>query len=178
VQLLQERGYIVEKEHIANGLARTRWPGRLENFYLDRNLRVAADSEDRVQFLLDGAHNPAGVSALKQALAQEFSYDRLFLIWGAMSDKDLLSTLQEISPMAHRILFTRTQSERSATAEQLLDALPSAMQEKAVVSDSVQDAVSTALLNAGSDDLICIAGSLYLVGEVRQLLLGGIVSNG
>ena len=178
VQLLQNQGCQVSERDITAGLTRTRWPGRLEDFRLTSNGQLVETGDNGLQFLLDGAHNPAGVSALKQALANDFSYTRLILIWGAMADKDLQTTLLEISSLADLIFFTRPDSERSATAEQLLAVLPGSMQSKVKLTDSVAEAVSAARTAAASDDLICIAGSLYLVGEARQLLLGDLVSDG
>jgi dihydrofolate synthase/folylpolyglutamate synthase len=84
VQLLQSQGYIITEEQIRGGLALTRWPGRLEIFRLNNQDEIVCSQADSLQFLLDGAHNPAGVTALKHALEDDFSYARLILVWGAM----------------------------------------------------------------------------------------------
>ena len=172
VQLLQEQGYMITDEHIRTGLARTRWPGRLESFRVKVKNSTSGISGSEVQFLLDGAHNPAGVKALKHSLENFFSYKRLVLIWGAMADKDLQSTLEEIAPLADMIIFTRPESERSATTDQLKALLPAGMRDKAVPANSVNEAIARATETATADDLICIAGSLYLVGAARTLLVG------
>lgn len=177
VQLLERRGYTITEEHIRTGLSQTRWPGRLEYFRLNNaGQRVEADAEG-LNFLLDGAHNPAGVTALKQAL-RDFSYRKLILVWGAMNDKDLRTTLGVIAPLADSIIFTRPESERSARTSQLKESLPGDMRQKVIRTESVQAAVNQACVLAGGTDLICIAGSLYLVGTVRQLLLGELISDG
>ena len=178
VQLLHRQGYEITEDHIRAGLAQTRWPGRLENFRLAIQADLTDTPADSVQVLLDGAHNPAGVSALKHALEDDFSYKRLLLVWGAMADKDLQTTLQVIAPLAETIIFTRPESERSATAQQLRDILPAIMQQKAVLTSSVQEAIDKARDMATPDDLICIAGSLYLVGAARQLLVGALTADG
>ena len=178
VQLLQRQGFKITDKHIRKGLTQTRWPGRLESFRLSIKSGLPDTPGDSLHFLLDGAHNPAGVTALKQALDDDFSYKRLFLIWGAMADKDLHTTLQVIAPLAETIIFTRPESERSATAKQLQTILPAAMQGKAVLSDSVREALDKARAEATTDDLICIAGSLYLVGAARQLLVGALTADG
>ncbi len=178
VQLLREQGFTLTGKHISTGLARTSWPGRLESFRLNsRNERVD-ESGGGLQFLLDGAHNPAGVKALQQALRADYSYRRLILIWGAMADKDLQTTLQEIAPPADVIIFTRPDSERSATAAQLAEALPGQLHSKMIITNSVHDSIAKARRTAAPEDLICIAGSLYLVGEARQLLVGGLAADG
>ncbi|MCI5219180.1 MAG: hypothetical protein D3914_08320 [Candidatus Electrothrix sp. LOE2] len=127
-------------------------------------------------FLLDGAHNPAGVKALKHAL-RDFTRNRLILVWGAMNDKDLHTTLRDIAPPADIIIFTRPESERSARIGQLKGSLPTAMHQKVICKEAVPAALQQARILAGDRDLICIAGSLYLVGTARQLLLGGLIND-
>ena len=178
VELLNNKGYTITEDDIATGLAHTRWPGRLESFRLTRDNVVTEDVENSFHFLLDGAHNPAGVAALKKALEDEFPRDRLILLWGAMADKDLPTTLAEISPLADVIIFTSPRSERSATGEQLKECLPTNLRLQVIMTDSVQQGIDKAKMIAGSEDLICIAGSLYLVGEARQILRGDLVENG
>lgn len=178
VQLLQSRGYIITQDQIRTGLALTRWPGRLESFRLNKLGKIVDSHSDSLQFLLDGAHNPAGVTALKHALEDDFSYARLILVWGAMEDKDLQTILQEIAPLADTIIFTRPEYERSATPEQLQATLPADMQKKAVLASSVEKSIDKARELATEDDLICIAGSLYLVGAARQLLVGELITDG
>jgi len=177
LELLQPDNVQVTDQQIRAGLSCTRWPGRLEEFRLNsRQLNAdSSDNSDSRHFLLDGAHNPAGVKALQLALEQEFSYNRLILIWGAMSDKDITTTLETIAPMADRILFTRPESERSAMPEDLMNCLPETMIDRAKSVAGVEEALQVATERATGDDLICIAGSLYLVGRARQILLGELV---
>ncbi|BCO08350.1 bifunctional folylpolyglutamate synthase/dihydrofolate synthase [Desulfolithobacter dissulfuricans] len=175
IQLLGKNGFNVRDEHIRAGLAATRWPGRLEEFWRHRDGRIFLSGpvpEGAHHFLLDGAHNPAGVEALRQALDEEFSHCGLILVWGAMADKDLGQTLEVIAPLARTIIFTRPESERSATSEQLADALPPEMRDKTRSAESVAEALDMAMELAGPGELICIGGSLYLVGAARRILLG------
>ena len=165
------------RQQLHAGLSHTRWPGRLEEFWLE-DKQVCSEqpaTADARHFLLDGAHNPDGVRALRLALENEFSYNHLILIWGAMSDKDLAATLQTIAPLADHILFTRPESERSAMPETLLHCLPAPLQNRAASVSSVEKALEMAIERATEEDLICVAGSLYLVGKARQILLGELV---
>lgn len=165
VQLLQRQGWTINEAQIRRGLAQTRWPGRLEYF---RN----AEGQ---QFLLDGAHNPAGAAVLAQALRSAFPRRRLLLVWGAMADKDIRTALREIAPLADCIILTKAaEFERAASPEQLAAVLPEALQAKVICAASVPAALAQACSLAAPDDLICISGSLYLVGAARQLLLGGL----
>ncbi|MCI5149843.1 MAG: bifunctional folylpolyglutamate synthase/dihydrofolate synthase [Candidatus Electrothrix sp. MAN1_4] len=176
LQLLRQQGWCVTEEQIRTGLDQTFWPGRLEFFRLNSKGQQITPQGDGLNFLLDGAHNPAGVKALKHAL-RDFSRNRLILVWGAMSDKDLRVTLSEIAPLADIIIFTRPESERSAQTNQLKDSLPTTMHQKVICKEVVPAALQQARILAGSHDLICIAGSLYLVGRARQLLLGGLIDD-
>lgn len=176
VQLLRQQGWTVTEEQIRIGLQETFWPGRLEFFRLNKENKPVDEQSPGWNFLLDGAHNPAGVKALKHAL-RDFSTNRLILVWGAMQDKDLRSTLSEIAPQADIIIFTQAESERSARTAQLKDSLPAAMHQKVVCKETVPAALQQARILAGEHDLICIAGSLYLVGIARQLLSGGLVDD-
>ncbi len=177
LELLLEHNIQVTDQQIRTGLSSTRWPGRLEEFCVSTSRTGARPSakDNRLRFLLDGAHNPAGVKALQLALEKEFSYSRLILVWGAMSDKDITTTLETIAPMADQILFTRPESERSAMPEDLMNCLPETMIDRAESVASVEKALQVAAERATEDDLICIAGSLYLVGRARQILLGELV---
>ena len=176
IQLLRQQGWTVTEEQVRTGLQQTFWPGRLEFFRLNTQGQHVSEKSEGLNFLLDGAHNPAGVKALKHAL-RDFSRNRLILVWGAMNDKDLGTTLRDIAPQADIIIFTRPESERSAQISELKGSLPTAMHQKVVCKETVPAALKQARILASSRDLICIAGSLYLVGTARQLLLGGLVDD-
>lgn len=167
--LLQPR-YPVPESAIREGLAAVCWPGRLESFRLSR----AAGQGER-QVLLDGAHNPAGVASLVAALRDDFAYRKLVMVWGSMADKDLAATLAQVAPLADTLILTRPAGERSATASQLLDQVVPEYRNKAVQTADVHEAIDRAWALAGPEDLICIAGSLYLVGAARKELLGEVV---
>lgn len=171
----------VGKADIREGLRCFRWPGRLEEFWRDRQGRIwptpaAGEKNGRCHFLLDGAHNPAGAQTLGKALRNDFSFDRLILVWAAMADKDLSSTLLEIAPLADTIIFTRPESERSAPPDQLRKLLPPEQAKQSVCAATVDKALERAEKKAGNRDLICVAGSLYLVGRARQMLCGELVN--
>lgn len=169
----------VPGEAIRQGLLSVAWPGRLEYFCLADGKVVECPAEGAIEqpaalrrYLLDGAHNPAGVDSLRDALVSEFRYDRLILVWACMGDKDVSATLTAIAPLADRIIFTRPESERSATPEQLAAILPEEDRHKAQSAATVVEALALAADLAQSNDLICVAGSLYLVGAARKILLG------
>lgn len=169
LQLLEEHNFSVPPQHIRKGLASVHWPGRLESFSLKRGNRM-------VHYLLDGAHNPAGVASLAQTIQQECTYQKLFLVWGAMADKDLRQTLAVVAELAHEIVLTQPEGERSATPELLLENVPAAHAAKCSLQPAVEQALLWAEERADQQDLIVVAGSLYLIGAARTLLLGELVT--
>lgn len=150
------------------GLARSSWPGRLEL------LKMGPPADER-RVLLDGAHNPAGVAELVAALQGDFSYRRLVVVWAGMADKDLAAGLALMAPIASVFIFTRPDAERSATAEELRELLPPEQRRQALVAAGVVEALELACRQSGTDDLVVVAGSLYLVGAARQHLAGELV---
>ncbi len=170
LEFLDQFGFSVDESQIRSGLLEVSWPGRLETFCLSKvdGSLVDCTAEDSLHYLLDGAHNPAGIASLQEALENDFQYNRLILVWAAMSDKDFRAALPQIARQAQVIIFTRLEYERSAQPEQLLDALPADIQDRAICEYSLDAALAKAAELAGPDDLICIAGSLYLVGEGKE----------
>ena len=177
VEILAQLGFPVDDATIRSGLLEVSWPGRLESFCLSRHDGSLVDcrSEDCLHYLLDGAHNPAGVASLCEALENDYAYDRLILVWAAMSDKDFRVALPQIARLAGIIIFTRLEYERSAQPEQLLQLLPLDLHDRVFCENSMKAALSKAAGLAGNNDMICIAGSLYLIGEARKVLRGAII---
>lgn len=163
VHLLKDHGFAVTEDVLRMGLAEVSWPGRQELIV-----------KDGKRFLLDGAHNPAGVQSLTEVL-QLYSYKKLFCIWGAMADKDIAGGLQRIAPCCDHLLLTAVESDRTADPRSMMAVLGSEQVEKTQMYDSAYDAFGQAKVDATADDLILIAGSLYLIGELRPKLVGGLV---
>ncbi|NTV13928.1 MAG: bifunctional folylpolyglutamate synthase/dihydrofolate synthase [Desulfobulbaceae bacterium] len=182
IELLEAQGLPVAPEVIRAALPWVRWPGRLERLRLsepglsklgDRGAAAETPAAYRC-YLLDGAHNPAGVESLARYLEGEASRE-LVLVWASMSDKDYVSSLARIVPLCRWIIFTRPEAERSATSEQLTGCLSPQFQGKVRAVADIGAALSLARSLTDGRDLIVVAGSLYLVGAVRQLLLGELV---
>jgi len=155
----------VSPQTLTTGLRQTRWPGRME-------LVPIRYGSHTLHFLLDGAHNEAGVAALVQSLANDYPHRRLLLVWGNMADKRMGAAFHDLLAKADAIVLTRAESQRSATPAALFAQLPSRAQAKAHCAETVEQALAMIQQDAAPGDLICVAGSLYLVGRARQLLLG------
>jgi dihydrofolate synthase/folylpolyglutamate synthase len=176
LEILAPHNFTVDDAVIRSALPQISWSGRLESFCLsgeDGNV-VPCTGKNGLHFLLDGAHNPAGIAALCDALEHDFEYDRLILVWAAMADKDFRTSLPRIARLADIIIFTRLEYDRSASPEELRQALPPVVQQRALCENTPNGALAKAAALAGPADLICIGGSLYLVGEARKKLLGEI----
>lgn len=160
VEILADAGFPVGEAVVAEGLRNTRWEGRLE--ILQR----------APMLLVDGAHNPAGAETLRRALRTGFPRRRLILIFGVLGDKDYPAMAKRLLPLADRVILTRPNSERSLSPELLLP-VARMFHTAAERIDNPADALRSALSHAGEEDLICVAGSLYLVGEIKKLHQAG-----
>jgi len=167
----------INETDLQAGLEQVRWPGRLEEFWRNKQGRIRSTppisgENNWTHYLLDGAHNPDGAQTLKKSLQNTFSYQRLALIWAAMSDKDVSGALLEVAPLAESIIFTRPESKRAAPPEQLQKLLPNALKSRSTCVPTVEKALQAAADMTSDRDMICVAGSLYLVGRARELLRG------
>ncbi|MEJ5301496.1 MAG: folylpolyglutamate synthase/dihydrofolate synthase family protein [Thermodesulforhabdaceae bacterium] len=157
LEVLEERGVIELRENeVRTGLAETSWPGRAE--IISRNPTI----------VLDGAHNPHGAESLKHILRTYFNYNKLYFIIGIMGDKDVRGILRRLLPQAEAVIFTRPRYSRAADPEGLKKIARSYISRCYVIPDVAQ-AIEYAKSEAGPNDLICITGSLYFIGEVKEL---------
>jgi len=143
---------------IVAGISNATHPGRLELF------------PHRPAILLDGAHNPAGCRALRDYV-DEFAPRPLTLVFGAMRDKQLEPMGEILFPIADLLVLTAVKNPRSASLE-MLESIANRFAKGTVVrAQSSAQALRIATETTAADGLICIAGSLYLIGELRPLVL-------
>lgn len=140
---------------IIRGLETTQHAGRLESIQ---------------HFLLDGAHNPAGAAALRYYL-EELGRRPLTLIFGAMRDKKLNRIAEVIFPLADCLILTPIDNPRAATIKTLAPLAAEFCRGKVMTAASSAEAVHTAIAETPIDGLICVTGSLYLIGETRPMIL-------
>lgn len=158
VESVRRAGIGITRGAIFEGLAAAEWPGRLE-------LVLGAPP-----VLLDGAHNEAGARALR-AYLDEFCHYPITLVFGAMDDKNIVKMAEELFPAARAVVLTRIGSPRSADPIALAASLPAAGGGGApIIAASVEEALAWAFHVTPRDGVICVAGSLYLVGEVKARL--------
>ena len=144
------------------GLEQVSWPGRLER--LQRHPLI----------LCDGAHNPAAAECLKVYLQRNVQREcRLILVVGMMQDKNLAVFLNTLVPLADVVILTQINSPRAAAVRALKEALP-VIDRPVYERDAPGAAMDLARCLADENDLICVTGSLFLVGHVKSLVTGNV----
>jgi dihydrofolate synthase/folylpolyglutamate synthase len=159
IESMRRKGFDIDGGTIARGLRNTQWEGRLEILQRDPTI------------IVDGAHNPAGISALSGALKSEFEYKRLILIFGVLNDKDYGTMLRTIVPLADHLIITRPQTDRAMPPGKIEPVASRYTPQGIEVIENSLDALKKAISLAGVNDLICVTGSLYLVGEIKQAFI-------
>ncbi|WP_177167860.1 bifunctional folylpolyglutamate synthase/dihydrofolate synthase [Marininema mesophilum] len=147
---------VMEEEEVRAGLARAVWPGRLETIAVQPRI------------LLDGAHNREGARALAKALAS-YKYEKLHLLLGVGIDKEAEEILVPLLPFVDTMIVSQSDDPRSLPAESLVDMVRSIHPEVELrlIEDPVKG-VSLLREEADKQDMIVVAGSLFLVAEVRR----------
>ena len=146
----------VNEAALREGLKTVRWPGRFEII------------QDRPTVILDGAHNGEGVKALVEEIENFREQRKVKLLFASMEDKDWQRMLESLSEVADEIVLTRVNMERCADPHRLAAQL-SGKVPNFTIEDS-RSALEYVLDHAESNDIILVAGSLYLLGEIRPIL--------
>ncbi|MDO8624450.1 MAG: cyanophycin synthetase, partial [Candidatus Diapherotrites archaeon] len=138
-------------------LATTVWPGRFQR--LQHNPVV----------LIDACHNPDGVRAFSAALAAAYPNRKVSLVIGISSDKNAREMLSELLPLGHSAIFCEARfratpvADLAAIGKEFLPAF------KIKEIPDVKTAVKTAIASAKPDDIICVCGSMFVIGEALEL---------
>lgn len=152
----------ISERIIRRGLESVTWPGRLERL------------QRRPLIICDGAHNPAAAACLKshlQGLLDERNGRRLIVVIGMMQDKNLPAFLNALVPLADGVILTHVEHPRAAPVFALKQSLPVG-DVPVYERESPHAAIDLATRLADHDDLVCVTGSLFLVGHVKSLLTG------
>lgn len=154
VSLYEQKGIALTKAALEEGIRKTKWPGRLQ--------LLRAPGAPAV--LLDAAHNPAGAWALRAALAALPVDGPRTLVFGCMQDKAVDELAQILFPVFTSVVATRADTARAAEPARLL-AAAERTGTPCSASDAAVDALASALAGTPADGLVCIAGSIALLGE-------------
>ena len=154
-RLLAERGFPVDDDAIARGIASVKWPGRLEPL------------SERPAVYLDGTHNPAGARELLAFWEEQFTGRKIVLVYGAMRDKAVDEIAGQLFPRASTVIFTEPQQARAISARALAEMTGHLARKFEVVSGPAS-ALERAIESARPEDVVFATGSLYLVGDLRS----------
>jgi len=155
-ELLIRNNLNLSLKNIKDGLEQNRWPGRLE---------MVSSSP---QILLDGAHNFIAARHLARYLSENLSDRDITLIIGILDDKPYKAILKDLLPLCRKVILTRPKIDRALSPERLYPTAKKIISDIHIISD-VDKAIIYAIENASPKDTICIAGSLYVVGEAKEL---------
>ncbi len=155
-ETLRDVGFKITPDNVINGLETAKHNGRLEFSH---------------GILFDGAHNIAGAKALKNYF-DEFITQPITLVFGVMRDKDLPEIAEILFPKAKNLIFTKPDNPRSMQTADLMKFLPQGfVKDNVYQTETVEKALETGKKISSAEDLICVTGSLYLVGEAQRLLI-------
>lgn len=157
---LNQTGLRIRSEDIEAGVRNTRWPGRFE---------VIPAEPGSPEVVLDVAHNPAGAWALRSALSSLYAEAPLTFVFGAMKDKAISEIAEILFPLAERLIVTHADSPRAATTEEIAS-VAAHTQAEIIQEPTVASALERASRLAGSNGVIVITGSIYIVGAALAQL--------
>jgi dihydrofolate synthase/folylpolyglutamate synthase len=155
-EILAEGGMNITLSALTKGIENACWPGRME--LIPGSPRI----------LLDGAHNPAGASALAESL-RDYSYARLLMVTGICNDKDVERIFEPLIPHIDAAYTVTPAVDRALKDVELSEYFLN----KGILSQpcgSVVAGICKACGDASNDDLVLICGSLFVVGEVKAWL--------
>lgn len=159
VDVLKSFGFELPEDKLTAGLAATKVPGRMELV------------SHRPRILCDGAHNPAAMNALMRCVGAHVPYDSMVCIFGCCSDKDVAEMIDKVNLGADKVIFTRSaNTPRASSPEDLQKLFQERSGKMSQIARSVPEAIEMAIRAVSREDLICITGSFYVVGEALKYL--------
>ncbi|MHC4083515.1 MAG: bifunctional folylpolyglutamate synthase/dihydrofolate synthase [Planctomycetota bacterium] len=159
IDTLKGSGFSFPEVPLHEGLAATNTPGRMEIVW------------NQPRILIDGAHNPAAIAALMRCVGAYVPYDSMICIFGCCEDKDIPAMLDRLALGGDKVIFTRARgTPRAAEPDELHRLFTERSGKMSQVASTLPQALDLATRAVGRDDLICITGSFYLIGEARKYL--------
>ncbi|HXY52563.1 MAG TPA: folylpolyglutamate synthase/dihydrofolate synthase family protein [Terriglobales bacterium] len=150
----------ITAETMERGLRETHWPGRFQ---------LLPATSDHPEVVFDVAHNPAGAWALRSTLSATCEDRPLIFVFGAMRDKAIGEMGEILFPLARSVIATRADNPRAATPEEISES-SRRVSMRLEPSPDVRSALVRAKSLAGSQGLVVVTGSIYIVGEAMRLL--------
>ncbi len=159
LEILQMRGVYLTDANIKEGIYQSFNPGRMEIY------------SKYPTIILDGAHNPAGAEMLRKTIENDFDYKKLITVVGILEDKDINSMLKHIVSFSDIIIITKSKNMRACDPNLIKEKIKDlGFSKNIIIKDTILSALDYARSVATKEDVICITGSLYTVGEARNYL--------
>ena len=159
VNQLATMNYSIDELSTYDSLAKTEVEGRMEMIC------------HRPRILVDGAHNPSSLTTLMKAVGAHIPYDSMVCIFGCCQDKDVEGMLHRVGLGADKIIFTKAKDNQRAASPKILQKTFAEQSGKMTqIADTLEEALEIAAQAASRDDLICVTGSFYLVGEAKKYI--------
>ena len=158
-EVIKKRAPRLSPAKIRSGLSQNRWPGRLE---------VVSENPT---IILDGAHNFIAARNLGRFLSTNFSNRNITMVIGILDDKPYKAMLNCLLPTAKRVILTKAKINRAMEPEQL-EPVARKITPNVTLITGVKQALEHAINTTSKNDIICVAGSLYVVGEAKEALEG------
>jgi dihydrofolate synthase/folylpolyglutamate synthase len=155
---LKSQGYEIDDEKAMQGLKDIYMIGRME----------IINNDPRI--IVDPAHNAASIRALNQAIGQHVPYDSMITIFGCNNDKDVRGMLEQLQYGADKVIFTRSNSPKAVFPQDLAEMYTEICGKMCQTAMTLREAVRIAKSALSKEDLICITGSFYLVGQAKEQL--------
>ena len=156
---LRDRGFETPERQVAEGLAKTPCNGRME---------MAWNSP---RIIVDGAHTPDSIGCLVKSIGAHVKYDSMVAIFGCAADKDVKAMLAKLAMGADKVIFTKAAGNaRAMDPRELQRKFAEVSSKMSQTAKTLPDALNLARRAVGRDDLICVTGSFYLVGEAKKHL--------
>ena len=157
IECLKQVGYSVPKTSVYAGFENVQWRGRIQ--------RIMSSP----LVVLDGAHSPVSMEVLCQTLREVFRYDKAIFIVSSMKDKNLTEIGNIVSNAADTVIATEVSDNPRVTSAETIRNTWSGVCKEITVCRNPEKAIGQALASASPTDLICITGSLYLVGQALEI---------
>ncbi len=119
--------------------------------------------------MIDGAMNGASAQRLRESL-DTLPQRRRLLIMGTSRDKDIAAIAAELVPDMHTVILTRSRHPRATDPAVIADAIKPYLKGSLYLTDTVAEAIATARSLAEVDDIVCVAGTLFVAAEAREAL--------
>ncbi|MGR3292686.1 MAG: bifunctional folylpolyglutamate synthase/dihydrofolate synthase [Candidatus Scalindua sp.] len=159
LEVLSETGAIkADNEMVITALAKVKCPARIEVV------------SEKPLVVLDTAHTVSSMKILRESVKENLSFEKLIVVIGLSKDKDIAGILREIACAADYLILTRTGNPREAEPRQMAITAKHFCQKKPIVIEDIDEAFKEAKIIAKKDDLICITGSFFLAGKVKETI--------